>query len=362
MKRQHKEKKKTEEPVYQLAGLPSDVWHNQIWSRCGPGQGLPWARVSKAWQRLAYSGILHFSPRLLPYGKNLWKALTVKYLGQFTNLRSFFLTNEHMRLSSALPALASLTQLRTLVIGPPTILSHERQLEKLTQLTALDFSGSYGSSSTAIIGLTQLKLLHAHSTVGKHVVSQVHALRALTYLNLDHTKTTTLQSSSLEGLTMLQYFSAQFCNVDSYAFLSSLRSLVFLNLDCCRSLEEYDSPPLIGLASLTSLSVVRVRVSTETILALTHLRSLGIGDGCEKYFGLVSLNPVVMDRLTHLHRLSYNEPFVGPPERVWELGLSTRHNFTEGMALNQFKRWHHPLPPNYFSLSHSGLSPFMNDQ
>ena len=360
MKRQRAQKK-APEPLSHFLGLPCEVWQRVIWPQCGKGQGLPWASVSKAWRRLACGAIEHFSPHLLSFSKRLWNALTKTYLAQFTGLRSFFLDSENMRMASALPALASLTQLRTLRVGRGTRLK-TGCLNQLTQLTALDVSYNYGCSVSSVTGLTQLRLLQADSA-DDTLLSQLPTLTSLTYLDISNARFY-VEAATLKRLTHLQYLSVRYCPVDSYNFLTALDSLVFLDMDDCRGAIN-TAPPLLALTSLTALSLDNVAVATETILAMTQLRVLGVGDtlvGAPDCFSVDSLSAGVLTQLRHLDCLFYSGMVFAnqTPRRVTELGLSTDNEI--GRAMARFTQWRTPLPPHYFNISGSAVSVFMNEQ
>ena len=317
---------------------PDELWQRIIWPQCGPAQGKPWASVSRTWQRLVCSGIEHFCPTTLRYDARLKKSLTKAYLGQFTSLRSFYLNHHTMRLASALPALASLPQLRTLAFASDTpFMQHENLIGKLTQVTALDLDNVFIFGN--FFPSPHLKLLRLGSLSRECIEHGSN----LTYLDI---RSHSIGNATLSSLSNLQALSARFCRFDSYACFTSLTSLVFLNLEFSYCYDSTSVLPLGALTNLTALSLsTPSRVTTETIIGMTQLRVLGIGDANHRAgFSLDSLDDGVMARLSHLDTLFYNGISLG------------------GLVPRAVTQWRHPLPSHYFNTDCSSLSPFMNEQ
>ena len=337
--------------------LPCEVWQCVIWPQCGKGQGLGWATVCRAWQRMACDAIRHFTPRTLPYSKRLYDSLVKSYLMQFTSLTSFYLDKHWMRVTSVMGALVSLPKLRTLCIGSFTDVA-ARQLTALKQLTALDLQYTTGVEMPS---MTQLALLNAPCMYSTSIIQQLPALTNLSFLNIDHAKRA-LPDAALTPLISLQYLSAARNSFESFGFLAALTSLTLLDLDQSRATQhEPYSPPLLGLTKLNFLSIDAVAVPIDTVLALTQLRVLGIGEYADQgHIGLERLDEPLLVRLRHL-RLFYAGFYLrgAKPSRVTELGLKCGGDRERADVLRHFNQWHRPLPPHYFNGSEKAMSPFI---
>ena len=356
---------------HQFLALPLELWQRVIWPLCGPGRALAAASVCRAWKEHAYASVQCFSLGTLPYSRRLMRSLVKSYLAQFTRLTAFYVDQRFMRMSSAMPALASLQQLRTLALENNVIV-YEPQIAAMTQITALDISCCYQfyQAAHALRQLTQLVLLDAGRS---DYALRLHlpALTQLTFLDLNHASGGRIADETLRPLTRLQHLDLSECALESYTGLSALRSLAFLNLDGSRvpSLDARQLSALVGLSALTWLSIDCVPVPAEIVLALApQLRTLCIGESetyalCDsqnaRSFGSESLTPDVRLALRHA-RLVYRPVVLGSSERarLVALGLAL---YDDGRELNAFKAWLHPLPPDYFNVNQYAESLFIND-
>lgn len=333
-------------------GLPCEIWHQHIFRSCNGV--LPWASVCQSWQSLVCGGVTRFTPRLLPYSDRLYKSLTISYLAQFTRLRALYLDTGYMRVASVIPAIASMTQMKTLALSRGGVSA--KQFTKLTNLTALDLTHSQYIGDGSLLSMTQLRMLVVARMVN-HIAEQLPSLTNLTFLDAAQSHGC-IAKETLSPLTSLQYLSLQMSDVESFQFLTSLTSLTFLNLDRCRSLAK-DSPPLLTLTELKALSIDNVAVPTETILKMTQLRLLGISSSIEGSFGLETIDDTMLQKLNHCS-LYYTPVILGNnvPPRVIELGIEHSKSIAK-IVMTTFKGWHYPLHSRYFNTSVNRVSWFI---
>ena len=352
MQRQHSSDEGEEDAIDYWNALPLELWQCSIWPQCDPAQRVRSTSVCKTWHRLLYATIEHFSPAVLPYNARMFQCFTMVYLRQFTSLRSFCLDMSTMCPNGGPSVLALAPHLRTLTFvrscpgkGFPKCPS----VAALTQLTALDTRPVFVADITDVpTNLTMLRV-GRHSF---HFQCQLPTLINLTYLELCNTR---IYAGILTPLTHMRALTTRYCPYESYDFLASLPALVFLDLECSGCETPASRLPLAQMTSLTALSLPpNSNLATETIVAKTQLRVLGVTRGFSGYtgFSIESLDVDVMAQLRHLDALFYYVHHNGfdddvVPGEVAQFNLTTGVVFSQALA--RFTQWHHALPCDFFN-------------
>ncbi len=374
-----------------FVGLPRELWQRLVYPLVGLDAMLQTARVSREWRAMLYASVRELSYGTTSLPASYSRCFTKDWLLQLCHLAAFALDCGRMRLPSVLPALAVLTSLRTLTLcqvqnGTNTDTAMV-QINKLTQLTALDVNGHH---CAGLIDLPALRLLDA-SYCHHAMLASLDHMTALTYLDLGALRHATVEQ--LTPLVNLQYLSLDVDERCPCTFLTAMRSLVFLELNNTSYMLPPESLVLshaqwLQLTALTALSIVGTPVPIATVQAMTQLRSLCIGRGYNDEYAHVpggrveqarvayiarfqgaltldSLNSELQGTLSHLTRLDFKSQNLFDhdlPARARELGIPAQDLQHWWNAVADFRGWHHALPPNYFAREARASSRFMNGQ